>query len=196
MTQLLLTSFSTWLPHQLLLTSFSTWLPHQKSNSADDLLVEFLQRKPSIDLQVLRHLPVDFMLAPQQTIACIQTLQPQAVVCCGMAESRSKLSVESQAVISNTVPGAQSDTVLGAQSDRILKTRFDLPQLVNGLPLTEISHDAGRFVCNATYFAVLEHLQHSSGLGLFVHVPILTEANCEAIVSDFATLLQRISNLF
>lgn len=172
---------------QLLLTSFTTWLPHQKSNSADDLLVKFLQRQPSIDRHLLRQLPVDFVLAPQQTIACIQTLQPQAVVCCGMAESRSKLSVESQAVISDTVPQAR---------DRILKTRFDLPQLVDGLPMTEISHDAGRFVCNATYFAVLEHLQHSSCLGLFVHVPILTEANCEAIVRDFETLLQRISKSF
>lgn len=160
----------------LLLTSFTTWLPHQSSNSSDDLLAELLQRNCSIDLHTLRQLPVDFGLAPQQTIAQIQTLKPQAVVCCGMAESRSKLSVESQAV----------------QGGQILKTRFSLPELVAGLSMTEISHDAGRFVCNATYFAVLEHLQNSSCLGLFVHVPILTEANRAAIVADFEILLQRL----
>ncbi|NJL21098.1 MAG: peptidase C15 [Leptolyngbyaceae cyanobacterium SM1_3_5] len=161
---------------QLLLTSFTTWLPHQKSNSSDDLLTDFLQRNGSIDLHTLRQLPVDFVLAPQQTIAHIQKLQPQAVVCCGMAESRSKLTVESQAV----------------QGDRILKTRFKLPELVAELSMTEMSHDAGRFVCNATYFAVLEHLQDSPCLGLFVHVPILTEENRGAIVSDFEILLKRL----
>lgn len=125
---------------------------------------------------MVRQLPVDFVLAPQQTIAHIQALQPQVVVSCGMAESRSKLAVESQAV----------------QGNRVLKTRFNLPELVAELPITEISHDAGRFVCNATYFAVLEQLQNSPCLGLFVHVPILTEANCRAIVADFEILLQRL----
>lgn len=161
---------------QLLLTSFTTWLPHQLSNAADDLLVELQQRDRKFDGHFLRQLPVDFELAPAQAIAHIQTLQPQIVVCCGMAESRSKLSVEAQAVNGN----------------HVLKTRFDLPRLVAGLPTAEVSHDAGRFVCNATYYAVLKHLQHSPSLGLFVHVPILTSANREAIVCDFEQLLARI----
>lgn len=161
---------------RLLLTSFTTWLPHQKSNSSDDLLAELLQRNGSIDLHLLRQLPVDFVLAPQQTIAHIQKLRPQIVVCCGMAESRSKLTVESQAL----------------QGDRVLKTRFNLLKLITELSMTEIGHDAGRFVCNATYFAILEHLQDSPCLGLFVHVPILTEVNYKAIVSDFEMLLQRL----
>lgn len=161
---------------QVLLTSFTTWLPHQKSNSSDDLLAELLQRNCSVDLHLLRQLPVDFVLAPQQTIAHIQKLQPQVVLCCGMAESRSKLTVESQAV----------------QGDQVLKTRFNLPKLVAELPMTEISHDAGRFVCNATYFAVLEHLRNLPYLGLFVHVPMLTKENRGAIVADFETLLQRL----
>jgi len=161
---------------RLLLTSFTTWLPHQKSNSSDDLLAELLQRNGSIDLHTLRQLPVDFVLAAQQTIAHIQILQPQVVVCCGMAESRSKLTVESQAV----------------QNDCILKTRFNLPELVAELPMTEISYDAGRFVCNAAYFAVLKYLQGSPCLGLFVHVPMLTEGNRGAIATDFETLLQRV----
>jgi pyroglutamyl-peptidase len=146
---------------QLLLTSFTTWLPHQKSNAADDLLLELMQTPLPPTVHFLRQLPVDFVLAPQQAIAQIQQLQPNCVICCGMAESRTKLSVESRAV----------------SGDRVLHTCFDLPQLVAELPMTEISHDAGRFVCNTTYYKVLEHLQDSPGRGLFVHVPILTAIN-------------------
>jgi len=161
---------------QLLLTSFTTWLPHQKSNAADDLLLELMQTPLPPTVHFLRQLPVDFVLAPQQAIAQIQQLQPNCVICCGMAESRTRLSVESRAV----------------SGDRVLHTCFDLPQLVAELPMTEISHDAGRFVCNTTYYKVLEHLQDSPGRGLFVHVPILTAINREAIVRDFQQLLMRI----
>lgn len=162
------------MPTRLLLTSFTTWLPHQRSNAADDLLERVQQDLPPT-VQCLRRLPVDFRLAPQQAIAQIQQQQPDAVICCGMAASRVRLNVESSAV----------------QGDRILHTRFDLPALVADLPMTEISHDAGRFVCNATYFKVLEHLQPSSRLALFVHVPILTIANQAAIAADFLQLLSR-----
>ena len=58
--------------------------------------------------------------------------------------------------------------------------------------MTEISDDAGRFVCNATYFAVLAHLQNSASIGLFVHVPVLNDANRDAIAQDFEQLIARI----
>ena len=49
---------------KVLLTSFSTWLPHQKSNSSDDLLHE-VTKDDSLpaSLTTLRQLPVDIHLA-------------------------------------------------------------------------------------------------------------------------------------
>jgi pyroglutamyl-peptidase len=164
----------------VLLSSFATWEPHQRSNSSDDLLLEVLKANlypplHSPSLHFLRQLPVDFELAPQQAIAQVNLLQPDIVICCGMAEHRTKLTVESRAV-------THSET---------LYTRVNLDRLIAGLTMTEISHDAGQFVCNWLYQAMLKHLQSSERLCLFVHVPILTPKNSSAIESDFCRLIER-----
>ena len=81
---------------QTLLTSFATWMPHQRSNSSDDLLgrIEETGRR---SFHFLRRLPVDFQLAPKLVIAKLDELQPDVLICCGMAEERDKLSLESTA---------------------------------------------------------------------------------------------------
>ncbi|MBD2464835.1 peptidase C15 [Oscillatoria sp. FACHB-1407] len=167
------------MPKTLLLTSFQTWMPHQRSNASDDLLLEIGQQNPSPSWHVLRQLPVDFELAPQKAIAHVTQLQPDVVVCCGMAESRSRLSVESRAITES----------------EILHSTLDLQRLTAELNYTEISDDAGRFVCNALYYAMLKHLRshQPQSHGLFVHVPILTDENRGAIVADFRVILQRLT---
>lgn len=159
----------------VLLTSFKTWLPHQRSNSSDDLLQALLKTHPPSRLHFLRQLPVDFDLAPQQTIDRVNQLQPDRVVCCGMAEGRTKLSVEFQAV-----------------ADEVLHPKTDLDLLVAGLPHTEISRDAGRFVCNWLYYAMLKHFQGTEQDCLFVHVPVLTAENLPTIAADFCCIVDRI----
>jgi pyroglutamyl-peptidase len=126
----------------------------------------------------LRKLPVDFQLAPKKVIACMQQLQPNLVICCGMAEQRSRLSVESN----------------GKHEEEVLHTKVDLHPLIEDLPFTEISHNAGRFVCNYTYYSVLKHIQDHqlSTKCLFVHVPVLTQANLEPAIQDFSVLLERL----
>ena len=164
-----------------LLTSFDTWLPHQKSNSSDDLLTELLKiDSVSISLHLLRKLPVDFQLAPSQVISKINQLQPDIIVCCGMAEARKKLTIESNA----------------KNEGEILKTTFDIDHLVAGLSITEISHDAGWFVCNRLYYLILQYIsdRNLKQQCLFVHVPILTQENLGQIVTDFLLILQKIKS--
>jgi len=173
-------SFSKSSVTQILLTSFTTWKSHQRSNASDDLLIEIQQSNPSSDLHFLRQLPVDFQLAPKQAIAHINKLQPDAIILCGMAESRQKLTVESRAIA----------------GEMVFHTKVDLEQLIEGLEFTEISHDAGRFVCEALYFATLKHL-HEAGLDcpcIFVHVPILTPANSPLIIKDFQVMINFIGD--
>ncbi|BAU43797.1 peptidase C15 [Leptolyngbya sp. O-77] len=166
---------------KLLLTSFTTWQPEQPSNSSDDLLEALLQCDFAFldSLHLLRRLPVDFEQAPRLAIAHIHQLQPDLVVCCGMAETRDRLSLEVQAV----------------KGDRILKTPLDLPRLAADLPHTDLSHDAGQFVCNALYFSLLEHAQTSQRPCLFVHIPVLTAANRQPILQDFCQVLHRLIHL-
>ena len=163
----------------LLLTSFDVWEAHQRSNTSDDLVADLLHRQwLSPSTRVLRKLPVDFEQAPAQVIHAVDSWRPDIVVCCGMAERRSRLAIESNGTVG-------SDTIY---------TPVQVNELVQGLSHTEVSHHAGRFVCNHTYYRVLQYIQ-SAQLPthcVFVHVPLLTTANQEAIAIEFAQLLTRL----
>lgn len=167
---------------KILLTSFQTWLPHQPSNSSDDLLEEVAQRDGfPHSLTFVRHLPVDIAQASERAIAKINELQPDIIVCCGMAESRRQLSIESNA----------------SKGDTVLKTSLDLDRLVDGSVGTTISHNAGKFVCEGLYYSLLHHLQTNNlkQHGLFVHVPVLNRDNVNKIVADLELIMQRIASL-
>lgn len=166
---------------KILLTSFQTWRSHQKSNSSDDLLREIEKKDlASGTLTFLRKLPVDVFRASKEVITTIEQIQPDAIIGCGMAENRSVLTVESHA---------------RWKGDR-LSTSVDLEKLVEGLSQTEISHDAGQFVCEGLYYHVLRHLGKSSLTSscIFVHVPWLTAANISAILRDMSLIISRMVN--
>ena len=167
---------------KILLTSFDTWLPHQKSNASDDLLEEIAQlNRLSPYITLLRKLPVDAGRASCAAIARVNELHPDVVVCCGMAEQRTQLTVESNATCGNMT----------------LATSVDLERLVTSSNRIEISHDAGKFVCEGLYYSMLKYL-YENQLNIpcvFVHVPILTEENLVEIVADFELLLHELINV-
>ena len=125
----------------LLLTSFQPWRAHQHSNSSDDLLLALHQqgRLPASS-RWLRNVPVSFELAPIRVISEVYYWRPRVVICCGMAENRAHLSLEQLAV-------KKSDT---------LSTDIDLQPLLQRTQLSEVSYDAGRYVCNHLYYHVLQ----------------------------------------
>ncbi|AFY77883.1 pyroglutamyl peptidase I [Pleurocapsa sp. PCC 7327] len=162
---------------KILLTSFQTWLPHHVSNSSDDLLAQIQAEEFLLaSLTFLRQLPVDIALASQKAIATIQTLQPDAVICCGMAESRDRLTIESNA----------------SWSQEQIYTSVNLEQLIAKLSHTKISHEAGKFVCEGLYYQVLRYLKQFRPQShcLFIHVPVLTEINLPEILADFRLILE------
>lgn len=162
----------------LLLTSFQPWLDHHTSNASDDLLAKLDPiHWPYGCLTLLRHLPVDTAAASQTTVMAIDTLKPDGVICCGMAEGRSHLTLESNA----------------RWGEATRTTSLDLETLIHGLPWTQISHDAGQFVCEGLYFHVLEHLATVTWpcCAIFVHVPCFTPTNERQILADFEALLAR-----
>jgi len=166
---------------KILLTSFQTWLSHQKSNSADDLL-EIIQEKYDDDfvsLFFLRSLPVDIGLASQKVIAQIQAIQPDVVICCGMAEKRSKLTLESNATCNG----------------ECIYTSVDLIKLNKFAMVTEISQDAGKFVCEGLYYQVLKYTQSLSKNTscIFVHVPLLEQSNLNFILHDFHFIISSLA---
>ncbi len=166
---------------RILLTSFDTWLPHQSSNSSDDLLVTLLRQAPvDSHLSFLRQLPVDIHRASERAIAAINQTAPAVIICCGMAESRRLLTVESNATGNNEK----------------LETSINLLSLVSQLSYTDISHHAGRFVCEGLYYQVLKHSKqyHYQTQCLFVHVPVMTTNNMRAVVTDFQLIVKQVSS--
>lgn len=167
---------------KILLTSFTTWLSHHTSNASDDLLAEVQQRGSERgELIFLRQLPVDIDAAAENAIALIKQQQPHAIICCGMAEKSEKLRLESCARF----------------EEEILTTSVNLEALVKELSYTEISHDAGKFVCEGLYYQVLKYLQASATLipCIFLHVPLITSENHSVILDDFFLILQHLEQL-
>ncbi|MGH1395186.1 MAG: peptidase C15 [Trichormus sp.] len=167
---------------RILLTSFDTWLENQPSNSSDDLLFEVakLDSLP-YDLNFLRLLPVDIELASYRVIAKIKTYQPDYIVCCGMAASRQKLSLE-----------------LGAsRGESFLQTTIDVKKLVSGAKVTDISDDCGKFVCEGLYYSVLDYLGRNQLTAhcIFVHVPVLNQENLVEVLTDFLLIINNLALL-
>ncbi len=165
----------------LLLTSFAPWRKHQRSNASDDVLVGLQERGLPESVSLVRQLPVNLPVAKEITIAKLKQLQPKILVLCGLAESRSRISLEQQA------------TVRG----RTYQTLIDLNSLVEGLLITEISQDAGRYVCNSLYYAMLDYTlndwdQASACDCLFVHIPVVTKESRSQILADMSSILDRL----
>lgn len=164
---------------KILLTTFDTWRDDQSSNASDDLIAALLERQQLPErVELVRKIPVDFERSPAMVLSQVEQGQPQAIVCCGMAEGKKRLLLESTA----------------RSLDAVLHSQFDLKQLTAGLTWTEVSDDAGQFVCNATYYAVLSHVQRQNlpCQALFVHVPPLTPENLEGILADFLRVIERL----
>ena len=165
------------MPVKLLLTSFQTWLPHQTSNSSDDLLEIIEKRRSDLDsLFFLRKLPVNIELAADRVIEAIETVNPQGIICCGMAKSRNEITVESNAVCGKNC----------------IFTKVNLDRLVNRLINTKISHNAGKFVCEGLYYQILKYIQETNLYipCIFVHIPPINTNNLNAIRQDFITIIR------
>ena len=70
-----------------------------------------------------------------------------------------------------------------------------LSSLVVDLDGTEISNDAGKFVCEDLYYLILRYLNKGclKSKCIFVHVPILTTVTRNLMVADFLKILSKIS---
>jgi pyroglutamyl-peptidase len=166
----------------VLVTSFATWLFHHSSNSSDDLLLNVNRSGwKGAQIHVLRQLPVELNLASSSVIKACEQLKPDLIICCGMAENRDRLSLESRAVVDG----------------QALHTSIELEELVKDLRITEISHDAGNFVCNSLYYLLLNHLHKLQYRNrcLFIHVPILTAQNRWLVWTDFQIIVQRLIDM-
>ncbi|MEL6469569.1 MAG: peptidase C15 [Cyanobacteria bacterium J06623_4] len=166
----------------LLITTFQPWRAHQPSNSSDDLVATLAAqgRLPNNSV-LLRRVPVSFDIAPIRVLSEIHRIRPHAVICCGMAEKRPYLSLEQRA------KGVH----------RHLQTTVDLPALLEGTVLSQISYDAGTYVCNHLYYKVLESVSQSQRpIGvIFAHIPPLNPDSTPFVLDDFCRISANLNRL-
>ena len=119
----------------------------------------------------MRNLPVDIEAASKRVITEIEDLQPNVIICCGMAEKRRKPTLESNAIC----------------QDECLYSSIDLTALTDKLMITEISHNAGKFVCEGLYYRILKYIQTQERdlHCIFAHIPLLKSSDLDLILSDF-----------
>lgn len=127
-------------------------------------------------------LPVEFMRAPELALKEIGRLSPAAVIMLGQAGGRSAVTPETTAYNlmearipdnagyephgTEAAPGGEAEIPASLPAERIVEAIRAL-----GLP-AELSHDPGRYVCNALMYSVLRSLRGSIPAG-FIHVPFI-----------------------
>ena len=166
----------------ILITSFQPWRAHQASNSSDDLILALHAdgQLPHNSIWI-RNVPVSFELAPIRVISALCQYRPRAIICCGMTENRPHLSIEQQA----------------KHAEKTLYTSIDLQRLLKHTQLSEISYDAGSYVCNALYYSVLESIQAHNlpTAAIFAHIPILRGACKRLVQDDFLSITQQLASI-
>lgn len=135
---------------------------------------------------VAAQLPCVFATAPRALQAALRRHRPRAVLCLGLAGSRSAISFERVAInwVDARIPdnaGAQPvDQPVQSHGPAAHFTGLPIKALAwrlqqAGLP-AELSFSAGSFVCNQVFYALMQALRRRPGVpGGFVHLPPLPE---------------------
>jgi pyroglutamyl-peptidase len=125
-------------------------------------------------------LPVSYARAAAALRAAIDDARPDAVVCFGLADNRTAISIErfahnldeASTTDNDEAPGSGKEIEAGAPL--ALATSLPADEIAaalqaEGFP-AEISRDAGGFLCNHVFYVLMRVLRPGQ-VGGFVHVP-------------------------
>lgn len=147
-------------------------------------LVEALAAEPPDELELATVvLPVAWTRATGELEAALDREQPELVVCFGQADGRAQVEIERFALnfddgIDEAGEKRRAEIVTGGP----VAYRSSLPVdavvdalRAQGIPAAA-SRDAGGFLCNHVFYALMRALAERTGMrGGFVHVPLLPE---------------------
>jgi pyroglutamyl-peptidase len=150
-------------------------------------LVEALAAAPPPDIELeTAVLPVAYARAADALRAAVRAAEPDLAICFGQADGRTGISVERFAHNLDSAEPVDNDGRSSAAEidpDGPVAYRSTLPvdEIVaalraEGIPAGE-SRDAGGFLCNHVFYALMQllELDASGARGGFVHVPLLPE---------------------
>lgn len=124
-------------------------------------------------------LPVSYGRAARELRVAIEERDPEVVVCFGLAADRTAISVEryahnlDEASTTDNDGSAGSGSPIDPAGPLALASSLPVNAIVDALRAeeipVEISRDAGGYLCNHVFYALL----HGGSRGGFVHVPPL-----------------------
>ncbi|MFP4322613.1 MAG: pyroglutamyl-peptidase I [Anaerolineales bacterium] len=171
----------------ILITAFDPF--GDLSENASQRVLETLDGLAGLVTEVL---PTAFSAATERVLGLIDTHQPAAVVCLGVAEKSSALRLERVALNLDDarIPDNHGAQPRGSQIDPAAPPAYwaTLPiedmhaaLIAAGVP-GEISNHAGTFVCNHVFFAVQHYLTLTAPAtpAGFIHVPGIRPADAAA----------------
>jgi pyroglutamyl-peptidase len=166
---------------KLLLTGFVPFLDNPINPS--EHIVRTLADQTVGEYQVVgRVLPVEFSQSGAKLLEIFEEVQPDAVICLGLAAGRDRVTPERVAI--NCNDGEADNTGIGYQDQPIVEdgpaayfSTLPIRRVVNslrenGLP-ADISNSAGTYLCNNVMYQILHHTGQK-GIAIpagFIHIP-------------------------
>jgi pyroglutamyl-peptidase len=151
------------------------------------LLVEALAAAPPDGIALeTAVLPVAYARAADELQAAVRAAEPDVVVCFGQADGRTAISIERFAHnLDSAEPvdndGRSSAAEIDPNGPVAYRSTLPVDEIVaalraEGIPAGE-SRDAGGFLCNHVFYALMRVLEaeRTHARGGFVHVPLLPE---------------------
>jgi pyroglutamyl-peptidase len=167
---------------KVLISGFLPFGPHTE-NSSQIIAEKFKTHEiDGFDIRVVI-LPVAFSSAFERLKEVMDSFQPDAVICMGLASNRKTICLEKVAVNFMHSNGADNDGVVKKHevilSDGPSAYFSTLPLeamlAVEGSYPVKMSMSAGSFVCNETMYRLLDYLKDSQVQSGFIHLPSLKE---------------------
>ena len=140
-------------------------------------------------------LPVAYAQAAGELRAAVRAAEPDAVVCFGQADGRAGISVERFALNLDDAAnvdndGTSSSAPVDHEGPAAYRSTLPVDEIVASLRAAGIpaaaSRDAGGFLCNHVFYALMRmlELERPEAIGGFVHVPLLPEQALETFVAS------------
>jgi pyroglutamyl-peptidase len=190
-----------------LVTGFEPFGEH-RTNSSWDALERLRERWPR-DVAT-RRLPVDHVEAHAALRRALDELEPTAVLCTGLAKGRvfriescARLPAQLSHLLGAGDAGGVSDVAhpgdaAAARGPSLVRGRWPWEEMRRALEQSGVdvveSDDAGRYVCESTYWSLLTYAPSTSGRARppfagFLHVP---HESSEYSIERIATAVQRV----
>ena len=197
---------------RVLLTGFGAF-PGVAHNVSGDVVIalakEARQVFPDIDIHTAV-LPTEWQVAPDQSLALQNSMQPDIVLHFGVAHGATGFRIESCAMnacrlapdAANLLPASAHLSAAGAPFQR---TTIPVDVVVarltaSGLPVS-VSDDAGAYLCNSVFYQSLAHVK---GLNTprqvgFIHLPVTLSGPpltfCQAIAGSLEILTSCLADI-